>query len=239
MSEKAKAASPSVSSGRSGSVRASELEVPSSPRSSRRISRAVSSPSVGSAGAASATGPSVGSSSPAGTPWTAWLHPLRRWWAARRVRTWLPVRDVLFVCHGNLCRSPYAARAFQERLPEGLSNRIVIDSAGFVGPGRRSPGRAVAVADARGVRLEGHRSRLLDARQVRASDLVVVMEPGQRRAMLRRFGKTRVLLLADLDPRAREGRTIRDPMWQPRETFTEVYARIDRCVEALADLVSG
>jgi protein-tyrosine-phosphatase len=115
---------------------------------------------------------------------------------------------------------------------------MVIESAGFVGQGRRSPELAAAVADGLGVGLRGHTSRLIDAGMVRAADLVVVMEPGQRRAMLRRFGTTRVLLLGDLDPEDRQGRTIRDPMWQSRETFVEVYGRIDRCVERLAELVS-
>jgi len=146
---------------------------------------------------------------------------------------------VLFVCHGNLCRSPYAARAFRERLTPELSDRIRVESAGFVGQGRRSPQRAVAAADERGVGLRRHASRLIEAGVVRASDLVVVMEPGQRRAMLRRFGTTRALVLADLDPEGGQGRVIRDPMWKSRETFAEVYARIDRCVERLADLVSG
>lgn len=87
--------------------------------------------------------------------------------------------------------------------------------------------------------MSGHTSRLIDAGVVRASDLVVVMEPGQRRAMLRRFGMSRVVLLGDLDPESSAGRAIRDPMWQSPETFASVFGRIDRCVGRLAEVVTG
>ncbi len=239
MSERARASAPSVSSGRQGRVRTSEPADGSGPAGPRRVSRAVRSPAARSSASPSAAGRATPSAGARPTFLSAWLHPLRRWWTSRRVRALLPVRSVLFVCHGNLCRSPYAARAFRERLTPELSDRIRVESAGFVGQGRRSPQRAVAAADERGVGLRRHASRLIEAGVVRASDLVVVMEPGQRRAMLRRFGTTRALVLADLDPEGGQGRVIRDPMWKSRETFAEVYARIDRCVERLADLVSG
>src|SRR2546427_199033 len=69
------------------------------------------------------------------------LHPLRRRRALALLRRHAPVRSVLVVCHGNMCRSPFAAGL----LRPWLSGRGVrVDSAGFLGPGGRSPPEAVA-----------------------------------------------------------------------------------------------
>src|SRR5207245_10184938 len=64
------------------------------------------------------------------------LHPLRRWQTRRRLGGRPPPRSIVFVCHGNICRSPYAAAAFSREVPPMFRAGVRIDSAGFVGPGR-------------------------------------------------------------------------------------------------------
>lgn len=177
-------------------------------------------------------------SPPLGLAWDRWLHPLRRWWATRKIRSLPALRSVLFVCHGNLCRSPYAARAFLERLPADLASRIEVRSMGFVGRDREPPRTVVAVAAGRGVALGNHVSRLIDAASVREADLVVVMEPAQRRAIMRRFGMYAVLVLADLDPEPIRVREVPDPLDRPVPVVEAVFAQVDRCVGRLADLIS-
>ena len=76
------------------------------------------------------------------------LHPWRYHAALRRLRRTPPLRSVLFICHGNICRSPYAAAAARRLLPES----VAVESAGFIGPDRPSPPEAVAVAAERGER---------------------------------------------------------------------------------------
>jgi protein-tyrosine-phosphatase len=169
------------------------------------------------------------------------MHPLRRRSCERRVqRLGLP-RSVLFVCHGNICRSPYAEKVFVQRLPRELREYMTVLSAGFVDPGRGSPAHAVSVAAARGVELRSHRSRVLSRAMVAAMDLVIVMDRHQRDEVCERFGtdRARVLILGDLDPLAIDMRTVRDPILQPREVFDETYTRIDRCVAALLTLITG
>jgi len=146
---------------------------------------------------------------------------------------------VLFVCQGNLCRSPYAAMAFRARLAARGGTGIEVESIGLVGRDRRSPDRIVAVARERGVDLAGHTSRLIDAPTVSAADLVVVMEPEQRRTMLRRFRKSRVIVLVDLDPSPVEVRRIPDPMKRSAGVTRSIFAQIDRCVTRLAEQVAG
>jgi len=141
---------------------------------------------------------------------------------------------VLFVCHGNICRSPYAAGVARKLLPAG----VAVESAGFIGPDRPSPPEAIAVAGERGLDLAPHRSQLITADHLRNSDVVIVMDSRQRHRLvsLQRALSARVVLLGDLDPDAITRRTVLDPVEQPAEVFRLCYDRIDRCVRALATL---
>ncbi len=144
----------------------------------------------------------------------------------------VPTRSVLFVCHGNLCRSPYAAARLHSLLRAAEGTRI--DSAGFAAPNRAPPAAAIAVAAARGLDLSRHRSQVVSRARLDAADLVVVMEPGQLAAVTARGASgRRVVVLGDLDPDAAEPRDIEDPFDRPREVFEVCYGRIDRCVAEL------
>jgi protein-tyrosine-phosphatase len=107
-------------------------------------------------------------------------------------------------------------------------------------PGRPTPPEGVAVAKACGIDLSTHRSRLLTSGEVNASDLVVVMEPRQRRPLERDFGRNRwgTLVLGDLDPWPITGRAIVDPVDQSEEIFELSYARIERCTRELARILT-
>jgi protein-tyrosine-phosphatase len=165
------------------------------------------------------------------------LHPLRRRKAVTALRARPRPTALLVVCHGNICRSPLAA----ELLARAVAPlRIVVRSAGLIGFNRPAPAEAVAAAERHGVNLSGHRSALITA-QVARADLIVVMDPAQRRHICERFGRrpSDVILLGDFDPEPVETRTIRDPVNQRREVFDEVYARIARCVQELAAALAG
>ena len=161
------------------------------------------------------------------------LHPLRRRRARDRLRDTAVTGPVLFVCHGNICRSPYAERVFL-RHP---ATRLPATSAGFTGPGRHSPDTAIRVAAERSIELASHTSRLVTDALLRRAGLVVVMEPRQSLFLRSRYGVGRALVLGDLDPGPILRRAVRDPIFQSAEVFRSVYDRIDRCVEELAVLV--
>lgn len=168
------------------------------------------------------------------------LHSLRR----RRVRATLSgrvaPRSVLVVCHGNICRSPFGAALLRRKLA-GTNGGVRVESAGLIGPARPCPAHAVVVAARRGVNLSTHRSKLLVADLASSMDLILVMDPMQRRAVCDRFGRSPgdVVVLGDLDPLWAETRTIRDPVEQPREVFEESYARIERCVAEFVNTLWG
>ena len=159
------------------------------------------------------------------------LHPLRRRRARKRLEGARPDGPVLFVCHGNICRSPYAEAVLRRR----ARGRLEATSAGLMGPDRPPPETALEVAGGRGVELGGHRSRLVSPASLREAGLVVVMDPYQSAELHRRHGFRRSFVLGDLDPEPVRRRAIRDPIFQPAAVFEEVYGRIDRCLEELLD----
>lgn len=161
------------------------------------------------------------------------LHPLFRWRAHAVLRRRSQLRALLVVCHGNICRSPFGAALLARHL---ASAGVRVKSAGFVGPDRSCPENALVAAARWGADLSEHRSTLLMPDVVRSADLIVVMDPAQRRAISERFGRSprTMVVLGDLDPAPLQVRAIRDPVEQDTDAFLDSYSRIERCV---ADLV--
>lgn len=157
------------------------------------------------------------------------LHPVRR---SRFERALQAHQDptILFVCLGNICRSPYAEHRLRADLAAVGATHLEIESAGFVQPDRPSPPEAQRVAARRGLDLSEHRSRTLDEEIMRRADLIFVMSTGQRRDLEQAFGRSDgVLVLGDGDPETIESRTIMDPVERPESVFETVYDRVDRC----------
>jgi len=166
------------------------------------------------------------------------LHRFRRRAAWAEIARRPPPDALLVVCHGNICRSPFAAAVLRSRL---AGTGIRVESAGFFGPGRASPATAVEAARQRRQDLRTHRARLLTPELVRTMDLIAVMDLGQRRAVCERFGRNPrdVFLLGDFDPLPIRTRAVRDPVERPLAVFDEVYERLERCSMALADAISA
>lgn len=162
------------------------------------------------------------------------LHPWRRARAIHRLSKLRSRRGILVLCHGNICRSPFAAAVLRTLTP------VPIVSAGFVGPGRPVPVFAAEAAAMRSVELDAHRSQVVTRELLDATDLVIVMDDATARATRRLLGGTRreVVLLGDLDPEIPDSRGITDPWGRSAETFQRVFARIDRCCRHLARVVN-
>ena len=163
------------------------------------------------------------------------LHPVLRGRAHKALREGAPYSSIVFICLGNVCRSPYAEYSLLRLLPGPIQDHVKVSSAGFIGPGRGSPEDALEVAGERSVDLSGHTSKVLTRGIAETSDLIVVMEGGQRAAILRQFRATRarLIVLGDLDPLRTRRRRIPDPWGRSQEEFRSSYARIDRCLAEL------
>ena len=165
---------------------------------------------------------------------------MRRRRAEARLRANARPGQVLFMCYGNICRSPFAEFVFHREMRHLQPGLYETTSAGFIGPNRKSPGEALAAAQRAGIDLSGHRSKLVTAELVHGSALVVVMSAEQARGIRAMFGPTSatVLVLGDLDPLPIDARTIRDPWSATADVFDASYARIERCVRVLVSYMT-
>lgn len=138
---------------------------------------------------------------------------------------------VLFVCTGNICRSPTAEGVFRHLADRaGLGALVSADSAGTHGyhVGEPPDPRTVRAALARGVDLSGLRARKVAAADFTRFDHILAMDHGHL-AQLRRIapaGATAALRLFLDDAPGLEGREVPDPYYGGADGFEQV---LDLC----------
>lgn len=153
------------------------------------------------------------------------------------------VRSVLFVCWGNIIRSPMAAALLEKYLSELGRNDISVSSAGLrAKPGRGADGRALMVARQFGVSLEGHRARALEREMVEQADAIFVMDSLNEAGVLGRFPQaaSKVFLLGVYAGGESQPTEIMDPYDGDGADIHRCYEVIQSSVRRLIlDLSSG
>ncbi len=146
---------------------------------------------------------------------------------------------ILFVCHGNICRSPMAEYLMRDMVRKaGLSDRIETDSAATstddLGSGIYPAARRML--SLHGIRCDGHRARQLRRSDYEKYDLFIGMDDANIRNMRRILGgdpEGKIRRLMDYTDRPGQ---VSDP-WYTRD-FERAYADIEEgCRGLLADLV--
>jgi protein-tyrosine phosphatase len=158
----------------------------------------------------------------------------------------MPAARVLFVCMGNICRSP-TAEGVMRRLVDaaGLSDRIELDSAGTGGwhVGAAPDPRSVAAAAGRGIAIDGA------ARKVRVADfadfdLIVALDRDNAQD-LRRLAPdaeaaAKVRLLREFDPASRGADLdVPDPYYGGDDGFGRVLDLVDAACRGLLEDLRG
>jgi protein-tyrosine phosphatase len=146
---------------------------------------------------------------------------------------------ILFVCLGNICRSPTAEAVMRGLVAEaGLDGEIEVESAGTGSWHLGDPPdtRATAAAAERGVELGGSARQVGEA-DFNRFDLLVAMDRSNRDGLLRLApddeARGRVRLLREFgDGMATD---VPDPYYGGDEGFAEVVEIVERCCQALLD----
>ena len=142
------------------------------------------------------------------------------------------VTSVLFVCMGNICRSPTAEGVFQDLVSrEGLTDRIQIASAGTHGwhVGNPPDPRSVEAAARRGIDLSGQRSQQFRAADHDRHDYVLAMDR-ENLQFLRQLhndaARARLSLFLEFAPHIRET-DVPDPYYGAGDGFEIVLDMIE------------
>ncbi len=149
---------------------------------------------------------------------------------------------ILFVCMGNICRSPTAEGVFRHYVNEaGLEARIEIDSAGTHAyhTGEPPDRRAQAAAERRGMSLDGIRARRVSVDDYERFDLIVAMDednlarlneeaPEEHSAQLRLF----------LEYGAGDENEVPDPYYGGAAGFERVLDLVEEASRGLLETLS-
>lgn len=149
---------------------------------------------------------------------------------------------VLFVCLGNICRSPLAEAAFrQEAARVGLKAEIDSAGTGAWHTGERPDRRAQAVARRHGVDISTYRARQVSVEDFARFTHIVAVDKENLSALaaMRPDGATAEvsLLLDHVD--GRKGDEVADPYYGGAEGFETTWTDVTAAAEALARKIAG
>lgn len=150
---------------------------------------------------------------------------------------------ILFVCMGNICRSPTAHGLMLERVREaGMASRIEVDSAGthayHVGAGADE--RARMTAARRRISLDFHRARRVAPTDFEVCDYIVAMDEENRQDLIamapRPEHRDKISLMLEYAPRLGV-REVPDPYYGGESGFERVFDLLEAAAEGLLEHV--
>ena len=143
------------------------------------------------------------------------------------------VIKVLFVCTGNICRSPTADGVFRKIVDEaGLADQISVDSCGLSAyhVGELPDPRSSEMAKSRGYDLSDIRSRKIKPSDYVQFDYILAMDDGHLRDMRRQApsaNQTKIKLFLDYHPDM-VGQSVPDPYYGGANGFVHVFDMIEQ-----------
>ncbi|OHD89535.1 low molecular weight protein-tyrosine-phosphatase [Sulfuricurvum sp. RIFCSPLOWO2_12_FULL_43_24] len=141
------------------------------------------------------------------------------------------MKSILFVCLGNICRSPIAEGVARKLIEEG-AHTIAVDSAGTGGShvGEAPCEHSVTVARNHGIDISPIRARQVKKADFNAFDLIVALDSSNYRD-LKALGCQNLVKLGDY---GHNGADVPDPyFFNGFEGFEHVYTMIESCVNEL------
>jgi protein-tyrosine phosphatase len=154
------------------------------------------------------------------------------------------MKSVLFVCLGNICRSPLAQGIFEKQiLNTELGAHYAADSAGTSGWHVGEPPHSGSIAIARkfGITIDKQKSRPVHPKDGEIFDYIIAMDSSNRESLLSEFGfpATKVHLMRDfsLTNKTNKGMAVPDPWGKSRSAFEEVYRILDDAIAGFIEFL--
>lgn len=147
-------------------------------------------------------------------------------------------RSILFVCLGNICRSPLVETVARKQLVDaGLDIEVASCGTGSWHVGEQADARMRAAAAKAGYELEAHRARQLHANDFERYDLLLAMDGNNLRDMLRASnGRASDRLALFLEwTGATPPRDFPDPYYEELTAFTQSVALAERGIQGLIE----
>jgi protein-tyrosine phosphatase len=149
---------------------------------------------------------------------------------------------VLFVCLGNICRSPLAEAAFRKAAADaGLDVEIDSAGTGHWHAGKPPDPRAQAIALGKGIDISHLRARQLEKADFKRFSHIFAMDYDNLatiRSRVPRGATAEIALLLDWVP-GREGAAVADPYYGGEERFEDTWADMQMAAEALVARFRG
>ena len=152
------------------------------------------------------------------------------WLRADQPRQWRRYARLVFVCSGNICRSPYAEAAARRCGLAAISCGIATEK------GLPADGTAITEAAQRGLDLTSHRTTRWQDVEIGTGDIVVAMQLRHALTVLPRATAhaCQVIMLSSL--LLPKFAPIPDPYGKPRQYFHSVFDLIDAGIQRMAQL---
>lgn len=146
---------------------------------------------------------------------------------------------ILFVCYGNICRSPMAEFLLKDRLKKLNVTGVTVHSKGtsYEENGNGVHWGTRKILDRLGIDYRGKVSEKLYAKHYEEFDLIIGMDERNKRDMLRIFGGDRDNKIKLLSEYFGEYREIADPYWTGN--FESTYNDINRGLDGLVKEIMG
>jgi protein-tyrosine-phosphatase/predicted ATP-grasp superfamily ATP-dependent carboligase len=151
-------------------------------------------------------------------------------------------RSFLFVCFGNLMRSPMAEAMLKHVLAERGIDDIAVRSAGLHAVAGHEPHPwALAIARELGIPLDGHRAQAVTAELVSSSDVIFAMDFENLAELqsLYRDAKSKIFMLSRYSKGRQHNREIPDPYFGDVETTRRCYSVLRNCIDNLVCEISS
>lgn len=151
------------------------------------------------------------------------------------------IKSILFVCTGNICRSPMAEAILKKMVPMEADIRV-FSAGSHAREGNLATENSILVSRDAGIDLSSHRARKLTTDMAREADMILAMEPLHTEHVLSLDiwvkDKTFNLIRFAQDHQG-DGDLIPDPYGGSLREYQICFRKIDECVNNFYEMIRG